>query len=119
MSWEIEYEEVDKAEGVHRFGLIERNVITRSGDPARFKYQINLGTGTDGLSCSHCNATIERTHALNVKGVLEHVKTGEELKPFDAARAKIAELNAFHGQMDAYIQRHGATLYKGPGKTRK
>lgn len=112
MGWEIEYEEVDKAEGQHRFGLIEKGVKTRDGSLARFLYVIVLGTGTDGESCPHCTQKVNRGFELHADGALRHPE-GEH-KPFELVQAKIAELNDFHSRMDSYTKRHGATMYKGP-----
>lgn len=114
MSWEIDYEHVDKCEGTHRFGLIEKSVIDRSGNPARYEYVIILGAGTDGNSCPHCNQKVDRGLTLTAEGALLHSE-GEH-KPFDLVKAKISELNDFHARMDAYTRRHRATPYKGPKK---
>jgi hypothetical protein len=113
MSWEIESEHVDKAEAVHRFTLVERGVIDRNGNPARHKFYIVLGMGSDGVSCAHCNQPVKREIALSEDGTLIHHTRGAVV-PRDLAREKIAELNAFHAKMDAYTQMHKATPYKGP-----
>lgn len=112
MAWEIEDEHVDKAEGVHRYTLIERSVITRDGAPARSLYYIVLGTGVDGNSCPHCHGEVKTGLTLGDDGALMHAELGEH-KPHEMVKAHIAKLNAFHARMDAYTKRHGATLYKG------
>lgn len=112
MSWEIEHDELDKAEGTHRFSLIERSVIDRSGNAARYLFTIILGVGSDGESCPHCNQVVARGVTLTAEGVLKHA-TGEH-NPRELVKAKLAELNDFHARMDAYGRRHKATVYKGP-----
>lgn len=113
MSWEIEKEYVDKSLGIHRFDLIERGVITQDGAPARYEFTIRLGMGTDGESCGHCNQPVKRDISVGDEGMLIHVVHGQ-ISPHDLAKEKIAELNAFHSRMDAYVTRHKATLYRGP-----
>jgi hypothetical protein len=113
MSWEIEYEEVDKAEGTHRFGMIERSVITRDGQPARAKFHIILGTGHDGESCGHCTQPVKRDIHLHDDGALHHDIHGE-VSPHELAKEHLAKLNGFHGRMDAYAKKHKAAIYKGP-----
>lgn len=115
MSWEIEYEEVDKAEGVHRFGLIHRGVITRDGEFARAKHHIALGVGVDGQSCPHCHAPIETGMKLHDDGGIRDTE-GKELTPREEIRKRIAQLDEFHGRMDAYVRRHNLKVYKGPQK---
>lgn len=115
MSWEIEREEVDKAEGVHRYTLIERGVLTRDGEPARYHYWITLGTGTDGESCHHCNQPVKREVSLGHEGKLHHHTRGE-VSPHDLVKEKIQELNDFHTRMDHYIKKHKTRTYKGPAK---
>jgi hypothetical protein len=115
MSWEIESEVVDKAEGLHRFILIERSVINRDGQQHRYEFTIRLGMGSDGESCAHCGQPVQRDVTLAEDGSLVHATRGP-VSPHDLAREKIAELNAFHSRMDAYTRKHKATLYKGPGK---
>jgi hypothetical protein len=115
MSWEIEHEEVDKAEGVHRFSLIERSVITRDGQPARYKFHIVLGTGMDGASCPHCHQKVDSGMTLQDDGSLKDAK-GTELVPRTEALKRVQQLNGFHARMDAYTKRHRATPYKGPKK---
>ena len=111
MGWEIEREELDKAEGVHRFVLIERGVLDRSGNPARHHFYIMLGTGTDGKSCPHCGQEVKTGLTLQKDGVLVHAE-GEH-NPRELVKAKIAELPEFHARMDAYAARHKAPIYKG------
>ena len=101
------------ADGDHRFGFIERSVINRDGEPARCKAVIRLGMGTDGESCGHCNQPITRDVTLKEDGTLFHVEQGE-ITPKDFANKVLAQLNAFHGRMDAYVRKYGATLYRGP-----
>lgn len=113
MSWELEYEHVDKAELVHRFGFIERNVINQDGEPARCKFWIRLGMGTDGESCAHCNQPVQREVTVKEDGTLHHHTRGP-VSPHDLAKEKLTELNALHAKMDTYIAKHKATLYKGP-----
>jgi hypothetical protein len=115
MSWELEYEHVNKAQGIHRFGFIERNVIDEDGQPARYKHDIRLGMGADGESCGHCNQPVKREISLWRDGTLTHVVDGE-LVPQQVKKKIIAALNEFHGRMDAYVGKHGSPLYKGPGK---
>lgn len=113
MSWEIETEELDKYEGVHRFMLIHRGVISRDGEPARYEFTIRLGIGSDGESCPHCAQPIIRDVTLTEAGGLIHVTHGE-VSPHDLAKEKLAELNAFHARMDSYAAKHKATVYRGP-----
>ncbi len=113
--WEIESQEVDKAEGVHRFSMIERGVTTRDGEPARYKFVVGLGTGHDGQSCHACGQKVEHKHTLHADGGLRHAD-GTELVPRDEAKKKLAELNDFHARMDAHARRHRAKIYAGPGK---
>lgn len=111
--WEIEEEHVDKAEGVHRFMLIEHGVMTRDGHPARALFYIMLGTGADGQSCPHCHGEVKTGLKLGEDGALMHAELGEH-NPHEMVKAHIAKLNAFHARMDAYTKRHNATPYKGP-----
>lgn len=113
MSWEIEEEHVDKAEGIHRYMLIERSVTTRDGHPARALFYIVLGTGADGNSCPHCHSEVKTGLVLSDDGALMHAELGEH-KPHEMVKQHIAKLNAFHARMDAYAARHKATVYKGP-----
>jgi hypothetical protein len=113
MSWEIESEHVNKAQGLHRFVFIEKGVIDDDGQPARFHFHIKLGMGSDGESCGHCGQPVQRDITLANDGGLVHAVRGA-VSPHDLAREKIAELNAFHARMDAYVAKHKATLYKGP-----
>jgi hypothetical protein len=113
MSWEIQSESVDLAEGTHRFLLINRSVIDRSGNAATHEFTIILGSGADGSSCPHCQQPVSRGLSLGEDGSLAHPELGE-LKPFDMVKAHLAKLDAFHARMAAYAKRHGATVYKGP-----
>jgi len=115
MAWEIESQEVDKAEGVHRFVLVERSVITRDGNPARHHVMIMLGTGADGQSCPTCNQAVQHGHTLQSDGKLIH-HTGREVVPLDEAKKVLAQLNDFHARMDAHAQLHKAPIYTGPKK---
>jgi hypothetical protein len=113
MSWEIETEHVNKAQGLHRFVFIERSVIDDDGQPARFHFHIRLGMGSDGERCGHCDQPVSRDISLAEDGSLVHATRGA-VSPHDLAREKLAELNAFHARMDAYTKLHKATPYKGP-----
>ncbi len=113
MAWEKELDEVDKALGVHRIVLINRNVTTLDGQPQRHVIEIVLGSGTDGASCPHCNAPIERNLALGADGALRHKELGER-RPADIVKEEIRKLEEFHARMEAYAQRHQVPIYKGP-----
>lgn len=113
MAWALEFEHVDKAEGVHRFSYIERSVINRDGNPARAEFIIRLGMGIDGESCGHCNQPVKRDITLQQDGTLLHLVDGA-VSPHDLAKQHLAKLNAFHARMDAYVTKHKATPYKGP-----
>lgn len=114
MAWEKEFDEVDKALGVHRIGLVNRAVTTINGQPQRHLIQIVLGTGADGESCPHCGAQKQRKMALGHDGALtaEH----GEVKPHEIVADTIRSLEEFHGRMERYARRHGAPIYGGPKK---
>lgn len=111
--WELEYHHVDKAEGEHRFGFIERTVINRDNEPARAKAVIRLGMGLDGESCGHCQQPVKRDIALGADGIVTHVTDGE-ITPKKFIADQLAALNAFHAKMNAYVARHKVELYRGP-----
>lgn len=113
MSWEIESDELDKEANIHRYVLIERGTIGLNGEPARYHFLIRLGIGHHSDTCHHCNQSVERDLTLTADGKLQHATRGQ-VTPRQLVQEKIDELNAFHGQMDAYAKHHNAPLYKGP-----
>jgi hypothetical protein len=133
MAWEIEEQHIDKALGLHRYILVDKTVIQRDGQPARFHYDIALGSGIDGESCPHCHAPMRRSHVLHGSGrmlLAEHLEAAlnephlgkriemldkaDEMNPRDEVKGIIDQLNAFHDRMEKYARRHSVPVYKGP-----
>lgn len=114
MGWEIERSEVLKSQGIHRIIYVNRDVLEEDGEPMRCHRIIRLGVGIDGESCGHCNQPVQRELRLNADGKLYHHVTLEEHSPLEIAKKDVADLNAFHARMDAYAERHKATVYRGP-----
>lgn len=115
MAWEIEHEHLDKARGVHRIGLIHRGAVDGSGQPARFRLSIMLGSGHDGASCPHCHQPVEMGYTLGEDGRLRD-KDGREHTPREIAQGYIDALNGFHGRMEKYGQTHGVKPARAAGK---
>jgi len=129
MAWEIEEQHLDKALGLHRYILVDKTVIQSDGQPARFRYDIALGSGFDGESCPHCHAPMRRTHVLHESGRMlsavhleEATKAGPvtafhkvpEMNPHAEIKGVIDQLNAFHDRMEKYARLHRIPVYKGP-----
>lgn len=133
MAWEIEEQHIDKALGLHRYILVDKTVIQRDGQPARFHFDIALGSGVDGESCPHCHAPMRRSHVLHTSGrmlLAEHlekargeidtvrragmIEDAEEMNPHNEVRGIINQLNAFHERMEKYARLHSVPVYKGP-----
>jgi len=129
MAWEIEEQHIDKALGLHRYILVDKTVIQRDGQPARFHYDIALGSGIDGESCPHCHAPMRRSHVLHTSGrmlLAEHLEKAiktpiamgieavPEMNPHEEVRGIINQLNAFHERMEKYARLHNVPVYKGP-----
>lgn len=115
MSWEKEIDEVDKALGEHRIGLVNRAVMTTDGQPQRHWIHIKLGAGPQGERCSHCGQAVERGMALSAEGALTSVDG--EIKPREIVAQTIRELNEFHARMERYGRRHGVPVYAGQKRT--
>lgn len=112
MAWEKEIDEVDKALGEHRICLVNRAVLTLDGEPQRHWIHLKLGGSPRGEYCGHCGQPVERGMTLDADGKLA---SGEgEINPREVVAQTIRELEEFHGRMERYARRHGATLYAGP-----
>jgi hypothetical protein len=105
MSWEIESEELDLAEFEHRTHFVERNVTTRSGEPARHILIIPLKDGKKTFADFTLN---EKGEILDAEGkVYDHrAKQQSELK----------NLNDLHLRGRAFAQKNHVQLAKGPKK---
>ena len=117
MSWEREYHHMNLDEGEHRIGLIERGVATRSGQPARFTIQIQMGAGAFEY---HVGANTVRIKlggdfALDANGTVMD-SSGNEFDPKTFEKEMVKRLNEHHALLDTYARKHGVPRYTGPKK---
>lgn len=116
MSWEREHHHINLDESEHVISLIERGVITRNGEPARYLIHIKMGgehfEHLVGANWVKIHLGADLTPQPN--GLLKSLTTGQVFDPKAFEAQMIEQLNRHHAAMRAYAKKHGAPEYKGP-----
>lgn len=103
--WEIESDFVDEGLQMHRFHLVNKAVLDANKQPARRTYDYMLGSGHNGQSCPHCHGPVHLGHVLQADGTMKDGE-GNVVTAREMAKAHVAELNAHHDRVKAYVRQH-------------
>ena len=117
MAWEREYHHLNLDAGEHVISLIERNVMSRKGEPARYLIHIVLGSDSFEYALQRKSLTIKLGGPLSIQpdGTLKG-EDGTVFDPREIEQKMIARLNAHHAALRTYAKKHGVPEYKGPKK---
>lgn len=111
MAWQIESEHVDLAEMAHVTVLVNPDIITRDGTPARHEDHILLGT--HGLSTTRGLGSSNFTLAAD--GTLKDAD-GNEVDPRKRHADLIQQLEAIASAGRAYARKHNKAVFTGKRK---
>jgi hypothetical protein len=119
MAWEREYHHINLDASEHVISLIERGVVTRTGEPSRHLIQIKLGGERFEHFVGANSLKIHLGGAMQVQpdGTLKD-QDGQVFDVLAFEKEMIDRLNQHHTAMRAFAKRHGAPEYKGPKNSR-
>jgi hypothetical protein len=115
MSWEREHHHINLDASEHVISLIERGVVSRTGEPSRHLIQIKLGGPEFEYFIGANSVKIHLGGAMKVQpdGTLQD-QNGQAFDPQAFEKQMIDRLNQHHTAMRAYAKKHAAPEYKGP-----
>jgi hypothetical protein len=117
MAWEREYHHINLDASEHVISLIEKGVVTRKGEPARYLIHIILGSDSFEYALTKKSMTIKLGGPLTIHpdGTLQG-EDGTVFDPREIERKMIDRLNTHHAALRTYAKKHGVPEYKGPPK---
>ncbi len=118
MSWEREHHHMNMPEGEHYISLVDKSVVDRHGNPARWALHIHMGDGEFEYKIGDNKVRIKLGGNFTVQedGSLQDDK-GNVFDPRAFERELIEKLNGHHERLKAYAARHKVPHLQPGGKT--